>query len=276
MTLQTVHIANVARSRKRFGVQIVRGEMITAPHNNAFQVPTITRHAMEGFDATHYRKRGQQRVFAVYNELAPRAIDGQRFYRATIPRQAPILDQPPCFQFRERLAIRGAIQRHRQLKFVGTHTQISTGQRHAFGVARKLEIRRRWAQCFKLDVAITQDVHAPTLHSAMHTPSHLQNFVRTQVHAREHVAPLVDHVRETRIVNDDRVKAWNVERTLPRGRHRQKIRFRNRAFQKRANHANRFAAVIMRGRNARITRAHPFGRFFHRRARGHEQCNATF
>ena len=108
------------------------------------------------------------------------------------------------------------------------------------------------------------------LDAAVHAPRHLQNLVRAQMHAREHVASAVDHVGEARVVDDDGVEPRHIQRTLPGRRHREEERLRHHALEEGTDHANRLTAVIVRGRDTRIAQPYPLRRFFDRRARGQE------
>ena len=177
---------------------------------------------------------------------------------------------------RDRLAIRHAIQRHRQIECVRLHAEAGAGECHALRITRQLKVGRGGFQRCKADVTVAENEHPTIRHAAMHAPGHLQNFVRAQVHAREHIAPAVDHVGESGVVDDDRIEPRHVQRALSGGRHGQEKRFRHDALEKRTDHANRFAAVIVRGRDAWIAQAHPLGGLFHRRARGQENRDATF
>ena len=88
----------------------------------------------------------------------------------------------------------------------------------------------------------------------MNASRHLQNLVAAQMKTRQDVAASNHDVGKTRIVDHDGVQAAHIERALSRRRHRQQIRFgRAFVFQKRANHAHRFAAVIIGRIQARET-----------------------
>ena len=177
---------------------------------------------------------------------------------------------------RNGLAIRHAIERHRQVERICLHAQIGARECHALGIARQLKVRRRRLQRLEANITIAENEHATVGDTAVHASGHLQNFVRAQMHAREHIPSPVDHVGESRVVDDHRIESRDIQRALTSRRHGQKKRFRYHTLEKRTDHANRLAAVIVRGRDARIARAHPLGRFFNRRARGQENRHSAF
>ncbi len=82
----------------------------------------------------------------------------------------------------------------------------------------------------------------------MHAPGHLQHLVGAEVQTREHVAAALHDVGVARVVDDHRVEAGDVERRLARRRHRQQERPRHLRVEERADHADRLAAVVERGR----------------------------
>ncbi len=87
--------------------------------------------------------------------------------------------------------------------------------------------------------------------------------------------PALDQVREARVVDDDRVEPLHVQRALPRGGHREQERRANVALEKRADHANRLAAVIVRDLEARVPRRNVLGDLLHHRAGRQEHADAA-
>ena len=171
---------------------------------------------------------------------------------------------------RDRLAIRHAIERHRQVQRIGLHAKIGTRQRDPLGITGELEVGCRRLQGFEADVPIAENEHAPVLDAAMHAARHLQDFVRAEMHTREHVPPAIDHVGETRVVDDDGVEPRHVERALPRRRHREEEGLGHDALEKWPDHADRLAPMVVGGRDARIAQPHPFRRLFDRGTRRQE------
>ena len=265
---QPVYIADIPGHAEAFGVHVVRGEMITPAYDEPFEVPPFPRHAVQRLDAAHHRERREQLVVAVHDQLSPRPLHRQRFHRAAVPGESTILDQAARLEMADRLAVGGTIERDRQLEGIGAHAQIGAGERHAFRITGELELRLGGTQCLEANVAIAQDEHAPARDAPVHATGHLQNLIGAEMHAREHVAAAIDDVREARVVDDDRVEPWHIERTLPGGGHRQEERLGHLAFEEGANHADRLAAMIVCRRDARETAAYPLGRFLHAGARG--------
>ena len=109
----------------------------------------------------------------------------------------------------------------------------------------------------------------------MHAPRHLQDLIRAEVHAREHVAPVIDDVGETRVVDHDRVEPLHVERALPRRGHREEVRLLHAALEERTDHANRLAAVIELRRDPRETGADRRRRLLDARARREEDADTA-
>src|SRR5205085_430832 len=62
----------------------------------------------------------------------------------------------------------------------------------------------------------------------------------------KNVLAALDDVAEARVVDDDGVQSLDVERALSGGGHRQEIRLRFLALQKRPDNSDRLAAVIER------------------------------
>ena len=110
----------------------------------------------------------------------------------------------------------------------------------------------------------------------MHASRHLQQLVRAKVHAREHVATLVHHVREPRVVDDHRIQSLHGDRTLSGCRHRQEERLGHAAFVEiLPNHADRLATVIMLRVDLRIRFLHMTGSILGPGARRQEHRHAA-
>ena len=184
--------------------------MITAAHHQPLEIAPLARHAVQRLDAAHHRERGQQVIIGVHDELPPRALHGELLHGATVTGEPAVFDQAARLEMRKRFAIRGAVERHRQIEGIGAHAEIGAGERDTLAVTGKLELGFGGTQRRKADVAIAQDVHTPALHAAVHAPRHLQDLVGAEVHAREHVATAIDHVGETRVVDDDGVEPRHI------------------------------------------------------------------
>ena len=165
------------------------------------------------------------------------------------------------------------VERHREFELVGAHSQIGARHRHASTVARQLELRRGGPQRREIDVAVRENEDASTGHATVNATRHLENLVGAEVHAGQHVAATVDDIRESRVVNDDRIQALNIERTLPCRRHREQVRFLHGAFEKRANHADGFPSVIELRGDPLVPRSHGQGRFLDPGARRQEHTH---
>ena len=147
---------------------------------------------------------------------------------------------------RHRAAVRDLVERHRQLEIIGTHSDGRAGDRHPLAVAGELKFGQFGLQLLERNTPIREDEHPSARDAAMHTSRHLQQLVRAQVYACEHVAPLVDHVGEARVVDDHRIQPLHGDRTLAGRRHREEERLAHAAFvQVLTDHADRFAAVIV-------------------------------
>ena len=244
MARQPVHLAHIPTLVERLCIHIVRREIIAPADDESGQVAVLTRHPVQRLNARHHGHVGQHGVVAMHEHLRPRTIHRHRLDSLAILGQAPVLNNAARFEMIHRLAVRQLVERHRQVELIRAHAQIRTGQRHTFTVARELELRRRWPQRAEDDIAIAQNEHAPTGHATVHTPRHLQNLVRTQVHTRQHILAAINHVGKAGVVDHHRVEPLHIERTLARSGHREQVRLLHRAVQERPNHANGFAAMI--------------------------------
>jgi len=70
--------------------------------------------------------------------------------------------------------------------------------------------------------------------TAVHPSGHLQDFIRAEVGAVQHVSTVLHEVAVTRVVDHDRVEAWDVQCRLSSGRHREEVRLGNLALEKRS------------------------------------------
>jgi hypothetical protein len=131
-------------------------------------------------------------------------------------------------------------------------------ERHALGVAGELELGLGRAQRGEVEVAVAEDEHPPALDAAVHAAGHLEDLVGPEVGAGEHVAPPLDDVGEAGVVDDHRVEAAHVERALAGRRHGEHVRALVVALEEGANDADRLAAVVVGGGEARV--AHPHAR----------------
>ena len=82
----------------------------------------------------------------------------------------------------------------------------------------------------------------------MYPSRHLQDLVGAEVDPRQDVAPVLDDVRESRVVDDHGIESPHVERTLAGRGHGEQERLRRASVEKRSNDADRFAPVVERDR----------------------------
>ena len=212
---------------------------------------------MQRVDTGAHRDCGDQIGVGVQQQLGPRALDRERLDLRAVHRQPSVGDDAAIFELPQRRRIRGTVERHRQLEIQRVHAQGRARHRDAFRVTRQLELRRPRVQRVEREVAVAQDPHLAVLDAAVHAPRHLEDLVRPERQPREDVAPAVDHVLVAGVEDDDGVEACDVERRLPRGRHRQQIRLLGRPLEEGPDHADRLAAVIEGGRQRRPLRARP-------------------
>jgi hypothetical protein len=211
----------------------------------------------------------------VHDELGPRPVHRHRLDRFAVARELAILDDAALLEFRDGLHVTRAVERHGELELVGADSEIRACERDALGVAGELKFRRRRPQRLEPDVAVGENEHAAAGHAPVHASGHLQDLVRAEVHAREHVAPAIDHVREPRVVDDHRVQSLHVERALTRGGHREEIRLLHRPLEERTDHADRLAAVVELRRDRAEPRADRRSRLLDSRARRQEHADAA-
>ena len=95
------------------------------------------------------------------------------------------------------------------------------------------------------------------------------------MHARQHIAAAIDDVGKPGIVDDDGVESRHVECALSCCGHREEKRLWNRALKKWPNHANRFPAMIVRGRDTRIACTDPLGGLLHHSPRRQKHRHTT-
>ena len=251
---QAVYIADVAVLRKRFGIHVVRREVIAAWNQHAVQHTILTRHAMQAFNAAHYCHERHQIVVAVHQQLGPRPLHGHLLHLPAVVGQSSVRDDIARFQQPHRATIRQLVERHRQFEIVGAHTDRRAGQCDALTVAGELKLRQLRLQLIERNAPVGENEHAAASHTAVHASRHLQQFIRAQMNAREHVATLVHHVGEARVIDDHRVEPLDRDRALSCRRHREKERLRHAAFvQILTDHADRLTTVIVLRVNLRET-----------------------
>ena len=275
MPRESVHLAHVAAGAERFGIQVVRGEMITAAHLQPREIAIFARHPVQALNAGHHAHIRQQPIVAVHQQLGPRPIHRHGLNRFSVTRETAVFDNAARFEKAYGLAIAQTIERHGQIEFVGAHAKIGAGHRDAPTVTGQLKLRRRGMQRTEHNVAVRQNEHAPTGHAPMHTAGHLQYFVGAQMEPRKHIAPTVHNIGKACVINDDRVEPLHVQGALPGCRHRQHIRLADGAVEERANHTNGFAAVIKLRRQSRKTRRDAGGDLLHTGARRQKNTHAT-
>src|SRR5450432_2469665 len=95
------------------------------------------------------------------------------------------------------------------------------------------------------------------------------------MHAREHVLPALDEIREAHVLDHHGVEPVHVERALPRRRHAQHVRLLHVALEERPDDANRLAAVVERCVNARIAPLDEAGDILDRRTRWKKYSHAA-
>src|SRR3989454_143524 len=159
-----------------------------------------------------------------------------------------MLYEPSFGQEVHTIAIRAAIERHRQLELRGVDADSSTGDRHAFCIARELEFRSGRPEILERQVAVAQDVDFSVLDPPMHPASHLKNLVGSQVCPCQHVLATLHHIRVAGIVDHDRIEPANIQRRLARSRHGEEEGSFDQTVKKRPDDPNRLAAVIKGGR----------------------------
>ena len=210
------------------------------------------------------------------NQFGPLPLNRELLHQFPVPRQATVLDNAPRFEVLQRLTIRVPIERHRQVEFVGPHTEVGAGERHPLGVPRQLKVRLGGLHRRPVQIAIAQDVYPAIIDPAVYSPRHLQDLVGAQMRAGEHILSVFDHVRESRVVDDHRVEPLDVQGALSSGGHREKERLVHSLLEKGTDHANGFAPMIKRRSDAPKTIAHQPGHLFHRRSRGQKHPDPAF
>ncbi len=143
---QAVHLAKATTLVDRLGQQIVGGEVITPRHQRTVEIPLLAGHPVQRVDSAGSRHDRQQGVVGMHQQLGPGPIDRQRLDTATVGRQSPLIDQAASSQEGHSRRVGPAIERHRQIKRGGVHSDRRTGERHPFGIAGQLELRRRRAK----------------------------------------------------------------------------------------------------------------------------------
>jgi hypothetical protein len=181
-----------------------------------------------------------------------------------------LVDDVAVAQLVHRAAVRRAVERDRELQLVGAHAQRRAGERDPLRVAGELELGLGGAQRREVDVAVAEDEHPPALDAAVHAAGHLEDLVAAEVRAGEHVAPALDHVGEARVVDDHRVEPAHVERALPGRGHGEHVRLLPVALEEGADDADRLAAVVVRGVDARVAHGHARRGLLDPGARGEE------
>src|SRR5512141_2522565 len=92
MTRKTVHFSHVTAPPVRLGVKVVRGEMIASCNEDSVKVAFLPRHPVQRFDRAYDCDIWNELVVCVYEQLRPRAINGQGFHRFPIRGQSAVLD----------------------------------------------------------------------------------------------------------------------------------------------------------------------------------------
>src|SRR2546423_1779001 len=92
---------------------------------------------------------------------------------------------------------------------------------------------------------------------------------------REHVLPLLDHIAESRVVDDDGVESVDVECALSGGRHRQEVGLLRFAFEEGADDPDRLAAVVERAVDAWKAIFHQLRGFFHAGTRRQKHSDSS-
>ena len=232
----------------RFGVKVVRGQMIAAVDDNAVEIALLPRHPVERVDVGADGGDRHQRFRCVHQELAPRPLDRQRFDLAAVEREPAVLDEAARGEQLERPPVRRAIERNRKVEIARIDPERGAGDRHPFGIAGQLEFGRCRPKLIEDEVAVAQNDDLAIRDAPVHTPRHLQDLVGAEVEAMEHVAAALHDVAVSSVVDHHRVEPADVESGLAGCRHRQKERPLDLTLEKRPNDANRLATVIERRR----------------------------
>ena len=248
--------------------------MIAARYHEPAQVAVLARHPVQRLHARHHRHTRQQIIVTVHQQLGPCTVDRHRLDRSAVRRESTVLGDPPRVEEGECIAVRDAVERHRQVELVGAYAERSAGERDTFGVAGQLELGRGRTERVELDVAIGEDEHPPAVDTPVHPTRHLKNLVRTEMQPREHVAPALDHVGEAGVVDHHGVESTHVERALSGSRHREQERLLDLALEERTDHPDRLATVIERDLHPRVPRPDIRRDFLHAGARRQEDTDA--
>src|SRR5450759_1890226 len=126
-----------------------------------------------------------------------------------------------------------------------------------------------------MNVAIGEYEYPSAGDAAVYSSGHLQDLVSAEVEPGEDILAALDDVAETSVVDNHRVETVNVERTLPRRRHRQEVRFLLFALEKWANYPDRLTSVIERAVDSGKAIPHQLRRFFHSRPSRQEHPDAA-
>ena len=110
---ETINFPNEAACVKRFGVHIVRRQVIAPLHNQSGKITVFTCHPVERFNGAHHGHIRQQCVVAMHQQLGPRPIHGHRLDRFAIPRQTSVIDNAARLQQRDRFAIAQFVELYR-------------------------------------------------------------------------------------------------------------------------------------------------------------------
>jgi hypothetical protein len=203
-----------SRPRKGLGVHVVGREMVAAARTSPER--SRSSRVMRCSDSMPLitGQVRQQVVIGVHQQLAPRRSTGSAPPPAVV-REPPVLDQAARLEQRQEPTVGRAVERHRQLEFVGAHAQAAQVS------ATRSESPASWnsggggPQRAEADVAVAQDEHRghratrPCTRPAICRISFGPRCMRVST-LRPRSITLVK-----RVVDDHRVEPRHVERALP-------------------------------------------------------------
>ena len=86
VTRQSVYLAQVAVLVHRFGVDVVRGDVIGARHDESCELALLTRHAVQRLDVGRDGDDRYEQRLGVIEQLAPRPFHRHRLDLTTVTR----------------------------------------------------------------------------------------------------------------------------------------------------------------------------------------------